>query len=97
MKAPHFKKMTIFLVLSLIAIAGILISSIILINTNGMDQRLQGWVNLLWLPLAIVFLIVDRLCVKKFGTRAVNKVELYILSVVILLLIMNWIRLQLQR
>lgn len=87
--------MTVFLVLSIIAIAGLIISSIILINANGMDQRLQGWVNLLWLPLAILFLIADRICVKKFGTASVNKIEVYILSIVILLLIVNWIRLRL--
>ncbi|SDK92174.1 hypothetical protein SAMN04487898_11328 [Pedobacter sp. ok626] len=97
MKTPYRKKMTIFLVICLMSILGIIISSIILINTNGMDQRLQGWVNLLWLPLVILFLIVDRICVRKFGVKAVNKVELYILSIVIILLLINWIRLQLQK
>lgn len=62
-----------------------------------MDQRLQGWVNLLWIPLALVFLIIDRVCVRKFGTRAVNKIEFYILSILFLLFIINWIRLQLQK
>ena len=62
-----------------------------------MDQRLQGWVNLLWIPLALVFLIIDRVCVRKFGARAVNKIELYILSILFLLFIINWIRLQLQK
>lgn len=68
-----------------------------MINTNGMDQRLQGWVNLLWLPLAILFLIIDRVCVRKFGVKPVNKVELYILSIVILLFTINWMRLHLQK
>lgn len=89
--------MTVFLVLSIISIAGLIISSIILINANGMDQRLQGWVNLLWLPLAILFLIADRIFVKKFGTASVNKIEVYILSIVIFLLIVNWIRLRFYR
>lgn len=97
MKIPQSKKMTIFLVLSLTSMLAIIISSIILINANGMDQRLQGWVNLLWLPLAILCLIIDRVCVKKYGTSAVNKVQLYILSILILLFLANWIRLRLQK
>jgi len=74
---------------------GILISSLILINHNGMNHRLQGWVNLLWLPLLFIILAIDRTCVWKFGVKKVNKVQLTILSTLILLFIINWIRLQL--
>jgi len=90
------KQVTIILVLSLISMLAIVISSIILINSSGMDQRLQGWVNLLWVPVAVLFLIIDRLCVKKYGTHVVNKVELYILGILILLVVLNWIRLRFQ-
>ena len=61
-----------------------------------MDQRLQGWVNLLWLPLIALFLLIDRVLVRKFGTQKVNKLELYFLGGLILLFLINWIRLELQ-
>ncbi len=87
-------KNTLFLTLSLIGLLGILISSIILINSNGMNARLQGWVNLLWIPLPILILIIDRICVKKYPVKNVNKTELYILGSLLLLFLVNLIRLQ---
>lgn len=87
-------KNTLFLTLSLIGLLGILISSIILINSNGMNARLQGWVNLLWIPLPILILIIDRMCVKKHPVKNVNKTELYILGSLLLLFLVNLIRLQ---
>jgi prepilin signal peptidase PulO-like enzyme (type II secretory pathway) len=93
----YSKEITILLAICLLSIIGILISSIVMINGNGMDQRLQGWVNLLWLPLVILFIIIDRICVGKFGVKAVNKVELYVLGILVILFIINWIRLQYQK
>jgi energy-coupling factor transporter transmembrane protein EcfT len=90
------KQITIFFILCIIAAIGIVISSVILMNTNGMDQRLQGWVNLLWLPLIALFFIIDRVLVKKFPPRKVNKIQLYIVVGLVLLFLINWGRLQLQ-
>jgi len=87
-------KITVFFILSWIALFDLIISFIVMINQLGMDQRLQGWVNLLWLPLPVLTLIIDRLCIRKFGTKNVNKIELYILALLTLLIIINLIRLQ---
>lgn len=96
MRKKNLKTITSFYILSIVALLILTISSIIMINQNGMNQRLQGWVNLLWLPLPIVTLIIDRICVRKFGTEKSNKYELYVLVVSISLFAINWIRLQLQ-
>lgn len=89
-------KYTLFFVLSLIAILALIVSSIIMMNQNGMDQRLQGIVNLLWLPLPVLILIIDRICIKKYELKEVNKIEFYIVGSLILLFLLNWGRLRLQ-
>lgn len=61
-----------------------------------MNQRLQGWVNLLWLPLPVLLLIIDRIWVKKSDAKKTNKIQLYIIGTVILLIALNVIRLQIQ-
>lgn len=96
MKKQFLNNLTVFYVLSLIALLGIIISSIIMINQNGMNQRLQGWVNLLWLPLPVIILIIDRIWLKKSGLKNTNKVQGYIVGAFILLFILNVIRLQMQ-
>jgi hypothetical protein len=96
MNKKYRGQITIFFILCIVAMIGVIISSIILMNSNGMDQRLQGWVNLLWLPLVALFLVIDRVLVRKFGIQKVNKFELYSLGGLILLFLINWVRLQLQ-
>lgn len=96
MKKQFLNNLTIFYALSLIALLGIMVSSIVMINQNGMNQRLQGWVNLLWLPLTILILIIDRIWVKKSGVKKTNKIQLYILGTFLLLMALNIIRLQMQ-
>lgn len=96
MKKKFLNNLTIFYALSLIALLGIMVSSIIMINQNGMNQRLQGWVNLLWLPLPILILIIDRIWVKKSAVKKANKIQLYILGTFLLLIALNVIRLQMQ-
>lgn len=86
-------KITVFFALSLVTLAGLIISSMVMINQQGMNGRLQGWVNLLWLPLPLLILIVDRICVRKFGAQSVNKIQLYIVAILILLFIINLLRL----
>jgi len=96
MKKQLLNNLTIFYVLSLLALLGISVSSIIMINQNGMNQRLQGWVNLLWLPLPIVILIIDRVWLKKSGAKKTNRIQLYIVIAVVLVFALNVIRLQSQ-
>lgn len=96
MKTPLLKSATIFFVISLFSLLGIIVTSIIMISQNGMNERLQGWVNLLWLPLPILLIIIDRIFVNKFEAKKVNKIQLYILGTLILLFTINLIKLQLQ-
>ena len=92
MKKLYLKKITLFFGLSLIALLGLIISSIILLSYNGMNQRLQGLVNLLWLPLPILTLIIDRICVRKFEIKKINRTQFYILGIIIILFIVIWFR-----
>lgn len=96
MKTQLLNKVTIFFALSLIAILGIIVSSVILTNQHGMNARLQGWVNLLWLPLPILILIIDRIWLKKSDLKKTNKIQLYIVVAFVLLFVINIIRLQVQ-
>jgi len=61
-----------------------------------MNARLQGWVNLLWLPLPVLIIIIDRICIWKFEAKNVNRIQFYILGTLMFLFIINLIRLQLQ-
>ena len=90
MNKLYLKKITLFFGLSLIALLGLIISSIILLSYNGMNQRLQGLVNLLWLPLPILTLIIDRICVRKFEIKKINRTQFYILGIIIILFIVIW-------
>lgn len=67
-----------------------------MINQNGMNARLQGWVNLLWLPLPVLITIIDRICIRKFKAKNINRIQFYILGMLTFLFIINLIRLQLQ-
>lgn len=78
------------------ALLGLIVSSVIMINQNGMNQQLQGWVNLLWLPLPMIIIIIDRVCIRKYDLKKVNKTESYILGSLILLLLINYVRIQSQ-
>lgn len=93
MAASTDKKITVFFVLSLVSLVGLIVSSIVLINRLGMNGQLQGWVNLLWIPLPLVILIIDRICVSKFATQKVNRVQWYILGTLTVLFILNLARL----
>lgn len=96
MTKPFLKTITVFFTLSLIAFVGIFISSIVMMLQKDMNIRLQGLVNLFWLPLPIIIIVIDRICVRKSGQEKVNIFQLYILGVLILLFTINWIRLQFQ-
>lgn len=90
------RKTTLFRVISILGIAAISISSLILITGNSAPQALQGWINLLWIPLIVLLLFIDRLFVTKFGAKKVNKIQVYLLGALILLFILNWLRLSIQ-
>ncbi|PWK02093.1 hypothetical protein BC749_101153 [Flavobacterium araucananum] len=85
MTAQYLKTVTLFSGISLVALLGIVVSSTIMISLYDMDQKIQGWVNLLWIPFIIAILIIDRICVRIFGVRKINRIEMYILGTMLLL------------
>ncbi|MFD2909415.1 hypothetical protein ACFSX9_11815 [Flavobacterium ardleyense] len=90
MASSYLNKITIVFIGCLITFLGILTSAIVYINSNGMNQRIQGMINLLWLPVIILFLVIDRLFVSKFGAKKVNKIECYLLGVLTVLFLIYW-------
>ncbi len=89
-------KNTLFFTLSILSLLIIIVTSTIMINSNGMNDRLQGWVNLLWLTLPILILIIDRIFIKKYETKRVNKFQFLVLLFLMLVFLINYVRLQLQ-
>lgn len=89
-------KNTLFFTLSILSLLIIIVTSTIMINSNGMNDRLQGWVNLLWLTLPIFILIIDRIFIKKYETKRVNKFQFLVLLFLMLVFLINYVRLQLQ-
>lgn len=89
-------KNTLFFTLSILSLLIIIVTSTIMINSNGMNDRLQGWVNLLWLTLPILILIIDRIFIKKYETKRVNKFQFLVLLLLMLVFLINYVRLQLQ-
>ena len=95
-KAKCFKPQTIFQLLSILAILGLLVSSIVLVNGNSVNDSLQGWVNLAWLVLPVLILIVEPIFIRKRGLQRVRNIEFYILAGLLFVFVINWARLQLQ-
>ncbi|MFP3599995.1 hypothetical protein, partial [Chryseobacterium sp. SIMBA_029] len=73
-----------------------LIFAVIAFNSVSAVDGLAGIYTLFGLIPVIIIIILDRICVWKFGPKKVNKVQFYITGIFILLFILNWIRLQLQ-
>lgn len=80
---------TIFFIIGIITIIGLIYFSI--------DSGLAGaYMQVAIIPI-LLLLIIDRICVWKFGAKKVNKTQLYILCGLISLFVINWIRLQLSK
>lgn len=89
-------KLTFFFILGLLSILAIIIFSIIAFNSVSAQDGLAGMYALFGLIPVIIIMILDRICVWKFGANKVNKIQFYIAGVLFSLFILNWIRLQLQ-
>ncbi|SFS48848.1 hypothetical protein SAMN05660206_102196 [Sphingobacterium wenxiniae] len=89
-------KLTIFFALGLISSLAVILFASILISGHSAPDELAGIYLLFTLIPLVVLLIADRICVRKFGTKSVNKIQFYILGSIILLFIINWVRLQTQ-
>lgn len=89
-------KLTLFFVLSLLSILSVIIFSIIAFNSVSAQDGLAGMYALFGLIPVVIIMIIDRICVWKFGAKKVNKIQFYITGIVFSLFILNWIRLQIQ-
>lgn len=79
------KNLTIFFVLGILAIIAGLIYAIILITGNSAQDGLMGIYILLGLIPLLLFMVLDRFLVKKFGNQKVNKIQLFILLFIVIL------------
>ena len=87
-------KITVFLILGIIAIIAGLVYSSIMFNSSSASDGLVGIYTLFGLIPVVIIIVIDRICVRRFGVGNVNKIELYILGALLLLFILNWVRLQ---
>lgn len=89
-------KLTLFLILGILSlIIGLFFSYTAFTSVSAADG-LAGMYILLGLIPVVILIIADRICVWKFGAKKVNKVQFYIIGILALLFILNWIRLQTQ-
>ena len=83
-------KLTIFLVIGILMIIGCAYFGT---GVSASDAMAGAYLILAIIPISII-IIIDRICVWKFGVKKVNKTQLYILCGLISLFVINWIRLQ---
>lgn len=96
MKDFFKNKITIFFTLSALSILiGILIAIVLATGVSAPDKLAAMYIFFGLIPVLLI-IVIDRICVWKFGTRKVNKIQLYILIYFIGLFVINWIRLRLQ-
>lgn len=96
---PSYKttrKITLFLILGIVSLIIVLFFSYTALTSVSAADGLAGMYLLLGLIPVVLILIIDRICVWKFGTKKVNKVQFYITGTFVLFFILNWIRLQAQ-
>lgn len=89
-------KLTLFLISGILSLfIGLFFSYTAFTSVSAADG-LAGMYILLGLIPVVLMIIIDRICVWKFGAKKVNKVQFYIAGILVLLFILNWIRLQTQ-
>lgn len=90
-------KGTLFLILGILGFIGVVTTVAILGTGHSAPDKLMAiYIGIFGLIPILLLLIIDRICVWKFGTAKVNKIEVYILGTFMLLFVLNWIRLQWQ-
>ncbi|BAP33396.1 uncharacterized protein CHSO_4359 [Chryseobacterium sp. StRB126] len=86
-------KLTLFLILGILSLLIGLFFSYTAFTSVSAADGLAGMYILLGLIPVVILIIADRICVRKFGAKKVNKVQFYIIGILVLLFILNWIRL----
>lgn len=84
----YLKTLTLFFGISLIALLGIIVPSIIIKLLFSNCSLLIDYVarfGLLFSPFIIAVAIIDRICVRIFGVRKINRIEIYIMGTILLL------------
>lgn len=90
-------KLTLFFILGILTLLiGLFFSYMAFTSVSAVDGLAGMYIVLGLIPIVII-IIIDRICVWKFGSKKVNKVQFYIAGIFALLFILNWIRLQTQQ
>ncbi|MGL6127420.1 hypothetical protein BBI01_04130 [Chryseobacterium artocarpi] len=85
----QFKNWTLFFILGLVTIVLGVAASIVMMTSVSAPDTLYGMFILLWMiPVALV-VIIDRILVRKFGNKRVNKIQFSILLLIVLLWILR--------
>ena len=82
-------KLTIFLVIGILMIIGCAYFGT---GVSASDTMAGAYLIVAIIPISFI-IIIDRICVWKFGAKKVNKIQIYILGTFILLFAINGIRL----
>lgn len=83
------KKVTIFLVLGILSIlAGVVWAIALASGASAPDKLAAVYIGFALVPVSLVIL-VDRICVWKFGSTKVNKVQLYLVGIFMALFIIK--------
>ncbi|MDR2276068.1 MAG: hypothetical protein LBF27_34495 [Sphingobacterium sp.] len=90
-------KGTLFFILGIVSFVCVAVTIFVLGTGHSAPDKLMAlYIGIFGMIPILLLLIIDRICVWKFGRIKVNKIETYILGVFILLFVLNWIRLLLE-
>lgn len=90
-------KGTLFFILGIVGFVCVAATIFVLGTGHSAPDKLMAlYIGIFGMIPILLLLIIDRICVWKFGRIKVNKIETYILGVFILLFVLNWIRLLLE-
>ena len=82
------KSITFFFVVGVIFIL-VGVFGLVLISTSGINGAMLGGYLLVLLFSVLIIVVLDRICVWKFGAKKVNKISLYILAGLFGLAVLN--------
>lgn len=87
----QFQNRTLFFIAGIIAVIAGLITAIVLMTGSSAPDALFGMYILLGLIPLLVVIIIDRILVRKFGNKNVNKVQFSILLLTAFLWMIKYI------
>ncbi|PRB01336.1 hypothetical protein CQ046_15775 [Chryseobacterium sp. MYb7] len=87
----QFQNWTLFFIAGIIAMITGLIAAIVLMNGSSAPDALFGMYILFGLVPLLLVIIIDRILVWKFGNKNVNKVQFFILLLIVFLWIVRFV------